>query len=135
MIRNFELEKKPEICIKVLQIILIQFWYQIDQLGFTVGPPAITHRALEMAENYCSRTESARKIFFRSFTKTKIPFCRICRDAFYISIRFLCSLNSFLVKNLKHSTYCHPKWSKISFFQNINRYYSVNFWRNRLFLI
>ena len=29
-------KKKTEICIKVLQMTLIQFWDEIDQLGFTV---------------------------------------------------------------------------------------------------
>ena len=72
-------------------------------------PPAITRRALKIAENYCPRTKIVIKFFFQSFTKTKLPFCRICNDAFFILIQFLCNLNRFLDNKLKTLNFSSPK--------------------------
>ena len=80
------------------KIILLRQIYYCPE-GTYKGPPAITRRALEIAENYCPRTKIVIKIFFQSFTKSKLPFCRICHEAFFILIQFLCNLNSFLDKN------------------------------------
>ena len=82
------------------------------------GPPAITCRALEIMENYCPRTKILIKFFFRSITKTKIPFCTIGHDTFFILIQFLCSLNSLLEK-IKNTQFFVIKNDRKSVFMKI----------------
>ena len=53
----------------------VHFHYIQNIRKIIEGPLAITHRALEIAENYYLCTKIVIEFFFRSFTKTKIPFC------------------------------------------------------------